>query len=225
MDVFLNNLISFPVVVYTFLMVIIFTYWLLALLGALDIDMFDADIDIEPDMDVETGFDVDTDMQTEGIGRVTGFMLKWGLSGVPVTVVISILISTSWLITYFVSSILFPYIPFEIAKTVAGFALLILSFLFSIPVTAKIIKPMKGAFVSHTAAEKASFLGSECIVKTGKVTESFGQAEYDDGGAGMLFDIRAKTDDGIKKGDRVILRSYDDKEDSYWAIKITDLEE
>ncbi len=216
MEVFLNNIISFPVVVYTFLLVVIICYWLLALLGAVDIDMFDLDLDID------TG--LETDMDAEGLSGVTGFMLKWGLTGVPVTVVISILVASAWLVCYAVVSLVFPLLPWDTLRGVMGLALLLISFALAIPITAQFIKPIKQVFVSHTAANKASFIGSECLVKTGSVTETFGQAEYEDGGAGMLFDIRAATADGIKKGDLVVLKKYDEESGSYWVIKTSELD-
>ena len=225
MEVFLQNITSFPVVVYTFLLAIIIVYWLLAMLGAVDIDMFDADVDLDMDVDVDVDVDVDADMDvdadvdTEGLGGITGFMLKWGLTGVPVTVVVSILVASTWLVCYIAASVLMPLMPMELLKTLLGVALLFVSFALAIPITAQFIKPLKTAFVSHTAKNKASFIGCECVVKTGKVTETFGQAEYEDGGAGMLFDVRANTEDGIHKGDRVVLKSYDEEDSSYWVIK------
>ena len=232
MDVFINNIISFPVVVFTFLLAIIIVYWLLAMLGAVDIEMFDADldldvdvdvdVDIEPDMDV--GATVDPDLDSEGLSGVTGFMLKWGLTGVPVTVVVSILIASSWLICYIAASIVLPLVPLTLLQWLVGAALLVVSFGLAIPVTAQLIKPLKSAFVSHSARNKASFIGAECVVKTGSVNATFGQAEYEDGGAGMLFDVRANPEDGIKKGDHVILKSYDEDDGSYWVIKTTDFD-
>ena len=44
MEQFLTNIFSFPVVVYTFLVTIVIFYWLLALIGAVDIEIFDVDI-------------------------------------------------------------------------------------------------------------------------------------------------------------------------------------
>lgn len=218
MEVFLNNLASFPVVVYTFLMAIIICYWLLALLGAVDIEMFDLNFDV--DLDLEIDGDVGVDSHSTGLSGVTGFMLKWGLTGVPVTVVVSILIAFSWLICYVVYSIIYPLIPLDIVKTIFGIVLLAMSFVFAIPLTSWIIRPLKKVFITHDAVKKSSLIGSECMVKTGSVTPSFGQATYDDGGAGMIFDVRAPEDEGIKKGDLVVLVEYNEDEGSYQIKKI-----
>ena len=55
-------------------------------------------------------------------------------------------------------------------------------------------------------------MGTFCIVKTSTVTESFGQAE---GENGMIFSIRAKQPNSIKQGDRVALLEYDSVADTY----------
>ena len=217
MELFLSNLTSFPVVVYTFLMAIIICYWLLALLGAVDIEMFDMDIDLDVEVDGDIGTDIDSN--ATGLKGVTGFMLKWGLTGVPVTVVVSILIAFSWLICYSVVSIFYTLIPINLLKTIISVVLMLLSFAFAIPLTSWTIKPLKKIFITHDAVKKSSLIGSECVVKTGKVTKTFGQATFDDGGAGMIFDVRAEESEGIVKNDLVILVEYNDDEGSYWVKK------
>lgn len=209
MEVFLDNISSFPVVIYTFLLFIVVFYWVLALLGAVDIELFDADIDVEMGSDIEV----------ESLGGVTGFMLKWGLTGVPVTVVISLLAVISWMVCYFIVSLSYPLIPFESIKPLIGVVALIASFLAAIPITNLFIKPFKGLFVTHTAVKKSSLIGKDCLVKTGLVNNRFGQAVLEDGGAGMLLDVRADSALGIKKGDWVILVDYDEKDGSYTVVK------
>lgn len=213
MDVFLYNVSSFPVVVYTFLLMIVVFYWVLALIGAVDIELFDADID------VEVGFELDTDLDGHSLSGITGFMLKWGLTGIPVTVVISLLIVISWMICYFMVSVLYPFIPWQALKPLIGIVVLVVSFLLAIPVTAWMIKPFKGIFVTHSAVKKASLIGKECMVKTGSVSSTFGQAELEDGGAGMILDVRADSALELKKGDLVVLAAYDEADGSYTVVR------
>jgi hypothetical protein len=218
MELFLSNLTSFPVVVFTFLLAIIICYWLLALLGAVDIEMFDLSFEVDLELDGDIGTDIDSN--STGLSGVTGFMLKCGLTGVPVTVVVSILIAFSWLICYVIVSIFYPLIPVDLIKTIIGVVLLVVSFALAIPMTSWIIRPLKKIFITHDAVKKSSLIGSECMVKTGVVTPSFGQATYDDGEAGMIFDVRAEVVDGIKKGDLVVLVEYSEEDGSYKIKKI-----
>ena len=211
MDVFLYNVSSFPVVVYTFMLFIVVFYWVLALIGAVDIELFDTDVEI--------GLEMDSEIDGTGLGGVTGFMLKWGLTGIPVTVVVSLLILFSWMICYFMVSIFYPYIPWQGIKPVLGVVVLIISFMLAIPVTAWMIKPFKGIFVTHSAVRKATLIGKECTIKTGSVSSTFGQADLEDSGAGMLLDVRADSTLGLKKGDAVILIDYNEEDGSYTVAK------
>lgn len=211
MEVFLYNVSSFPVVVYTFLLFIVVFYWVLAMLGAVDIELFDADVEI--------GLEMDTDVDGASLSGITGFMLKWGLTGIPVTVVLSLLILFSWMICYFAVSIFYPLIPWQGIKPLLGFVVLVVSFMLAVPVTAWMMKPFKGIFVTHSAVSKSSLIGKECLIKTGSVSSTFGQAELEDGGAGMLLDVRADINLGLKKGDAVILIAYDEEDGSYTVAK------
>ncbi len=221
MEQFLTISTSFPVIVYTFLVAIIVIYWLLAMIGTVDIDMLDVDFDLDADvdMDVNAGNGLGADVDAEGLSGVTGFMVKWGLTGVPVTVVISVLVASAWLICYLGMSLAYALISWKILLFISAGFWLIFSAVLAVPVTGWFIKPMKKFFVSYTAAEKSSFVGKTCQVKTGKVTLNFGQAELEDGGAGMLFDVRADEAYGIKKGDWVIIVEYDEEDGSYLVRK------
>lgn len=219
MDVFLVNVVSFPVIVYTFLLFVMVFYWILAFVGILDIELLDADVDLEFDQDFDLNMDLGTDVETPNLSGITGFMLRWGLTGIPVTVVVSLLILFSWMICYFIVSIFYSYIPWESLKTLIGIAVLIFSFLLSVPLTAKLIRPFKGIFVTHSAVSKVALIGKVCLVKTGSVTETFGQGEMEDGGAGMILDVRADKALGIKKGDTVVLIEYDSEDGSFTVAK------
>jgi hypothetical protein len=223
MEQFLINISSFPVVVFTFLLIIILCYWFMALLGVVDIDLFDLDLDMEFDSSIELDASAEgisgEGTGSEGLGAIAGFMLNWGLTGVPVTVVISLLIVTSWLICYLVVSLLFPLIPWGIIRYAIGAVLLFACFAIAIPLTAWSIRPFKGFFVTHNAVRKETLIGQECEVKTGTVTNDFGQGILEDGGAGMILDIRAEESKNIKKGDTVILIEYIAEDDSYNVTK------
>jgi hypothetical protein len=218
MDIFLQNIVTFPVVIFTVLLGIVLIYWILAFIGAADVEMFDIDVDadIDLDLDIDAGADIDAN----GLNGLAGLLMNWGLSGIPVTVVISLLVTLSWAISYLIVSLVFPLIPFEWLKVLVGIVLLIISFALSIPITAILIRPLKKFFTSHDAVKKSSLIGLECVIKTGQVTLDFGQAELEDGEAGMILDVRANDAYGIKKGDVVLLVEYNEDDESYLVEKV-----
>ena len=106
MDDFLVNISSFPTVIYTTSLVVVVGYWLLAFTGTFDLDAFEVGVEI----DIEAGVDGDV----SDIGRVAGLLTTLGLTGVPITIVISLLLLNAWIICYFVS-LLIPTLPQSIS--------------------------------------------------------------------------------------------------------------
>lgn len=202
MNSFISLITSFPVVIPTFLLCVVILYWLLVLVGALDIDFLELDFDL--DAEVEGG--------SEGLA---GFLANWGLTGVPISIIISMMVSTVWLLVTIAMSLLSPLLPFSGLRWLVGLVILVLIFAFTIPITAQMIRPMRGMFRAHQAVNKSSLIGRECEVKTLTVREDFGQGELTDGEAGLLLTIVADEPNTIQKGDIVILLSYNKDRDCY----------
>ncbi|MRI32911.1 hypothetical protein EOPP23_07925 [Endozoicomonas sp. OPT23] len=202
MEQFLAISFSFPTVVWSMLLAIVSVYWLLAIVGVLDLDFLDGDLDL------------DMDGSTEGLGGLAGFMLTFGLNGVPVTVVFSIIIALGWLCCYFMALLLMPLLPVGLLHWLAAVSAIPGSFFLAVIMTARVIRPMRNVFNNHTAQTNSELLGSICVVTTGSVTEQFGQAELADGGAGLLLQIRDNSS-AFKKGDRIILIEYSERDHSY----------
>ena len=73
------------------LLTLILLYWISVIFGALDIDI------LQVDFDVEAEGDADIDLQSGGAFQ--GLMLYFNIGCVPVTVWLSFLIFTCWLLT------------------------------------------------------------------------------------------------------------------------------
>jgi hypothetical protein len=198
---FLSVVTGFPTAVFTVLLGIIFLYWLLAILGAVDIDVLDLDVDMDADV--------------SGVGGLTGLLSTLGLTGPPVTVILSLLIVLSWLFSYFSSAHLLALFPQGVLHYAFGAVLSMLCFVVSIPITALVIKPLKSMFVVHGAKSKSHYIGSVCKITTLEVTDSFGQAEIDDGQAGIIISVRSANPNNLRKGDRAVVISYDQNKGTY----------
>ncbi|MGD8592768.1 MAG: ubiquinone biosynthesis protein [Gammaproteobacteria bacterium] len=201
---FLNIVSSFPTVVFTVLLGVIFLYWLLAILGAVDIDMLDLDVDVDAD--------------ASGVGGLTGLLSTLGLSGPPVTVILSVLVVLSWLFSYFASAYLLVLVPWDMFREFIGAGLLVGCFVVAIPVTAQVIKPLKGLFIVHSAKSKSHFIGATCKITTLEVTDKFGQGLIDDGEAGIIVSVRANTPNSLKKGGKAKVVSYDKEKGTYEVV-------
>lgn len=201
---FLNIVSHFPTVVFTVLLGVVFLYWLLAILGAVDIDMLDVDMDIDTD--------------ASGVGGLTGLLSTLGLSGPPVTVILSVLIVSSWLLSYFATAYLLILVPWDMFREFIGAGMLVACFIVSIPITAQLIKPLSGLFKVHAAKSKRQFIGAVCKITTLEVTDTFGQAEIDDGEAGIIVAVRSNTPNVFKKGDKAVVTSYDQDKNTYEVV-------
>lgn len=212
MTEFISVVSGFPTVVFTILLGGIFLYWVLAIVGAVDIDVLDLDVDLDTDVDTDAS----------GVGGLTGLLATLGLSGPPVTVILSLLIVLSWLFSYFSSAHLLSLFPSGILHYAVGAVVSTLCFVLAIPITAVIIKPLKGMFVVHGAKSKSHYIGSLCKITTLEVTEKFGQAEIDDGEAGIIISVRNANPQALKKGDKAVVISYDQNKGTYQVVPETE---
>lgn len=212
MDPFYQNIASFPTVFFTFFLAICVLYWLVAVLGFVDLDVLDFDI---PDVDGELGANK-TDLSTPDM--LAGLMMRLGLNGVPTTIIISFMSLFGWLICYFIVHFLFGIVPDGVLRYLVGIPVLFGSLFVAAMITAQVIKPLRPLFKSATKHSKKHVLGQTAIVRTSRLDQGFGEVMLEDGGAGLIFKARASGDHVFKKGDRVVLFEYLEKEHAYRVI-------
>jgi hypothetical protein len=189
---------QFPTVIYSTVLGVVVVYLLIGMLGLVDLG-FSGDADLELDV----GSDVDV-----SIGGLTGFMLTFGLTGVPFTLVISIVTLICWLISFYLQLYILNWLPdgwlYYLMGAIASFII----FVISLPLTAIVIRPLKGMFRSVEATESHHLVGNSATIVTGTVSETFGQARLFNNGAEMLLDVRCDPEHILKKGDKVLLIEY-----------------
>ncbi|CAD5107516.1 hypothetical protein [Zestomonas carbonaria] len=200
MELFLQTSLSFPVVLLSFLLCVAILYWLVAALGLVEVDV----LDIEADS-----------LQPEGLA---GVLLKLGLNGVPVTLVLTLLFFFAWLICYFAELLLLRFLPLGILRYPLGVAVALASALVAVPLVGFLVRPLRPLFRKLEASGSQSLLGQVALVRSGRVTPDFGEATLEDGGAGLILRIRAADALGLKRGDRVVLLEYLEAEHAYRVI-------
>ncbi len=224
MTEFLTNATSFPTAIFSVLLLVCLAFWVLALIGLLGIDALDFDFDVDADLDASIdlnthhaldapqggadGADGGADGAAGSASVIAAWLMKFGLHGIPITVVVTALVLLSWFFCYFASAYLLVLIPAGLLQTVAGFALAGVCFYVSMPVAGAALGPMRPLLKGDTALEMDDLLGRTCVVRSLEVNESFGQGYVDDGGAGLLLDIRADSPNRLAKGDEVALIRY-----------------
>lgn len=213
MNPFYENVTSFPTVIFTFFFVLTMLYWLIAMLGLVDLDVLDFDIpEVDSDLNVEGGL--------SSADALAGLMLRFGLVGVPVTIIVSIIAIVGWIICYYFVYFLFDYIPEGFLRYLIGIPIFIISLYVAVMITSVVIKPIRVFFskVEEQASTSKYVVGQTAVVRTSRVDETFGEALLEDGGAGLILKVRACGEHSFKKGDRVVLLEYIKEQNVYRVV-------
>jgi len=213
MDPFYQNLASYPTVIFSFLLLLVVLYWLVAILGFVEIDVLDFDV---PELDGALDINPESGMSTPGV--MGGMMLRYGLAGVPVTIIISFVALFGWLICYYASYFLLSWASSGIIRFVLGSVILIVSMYIAVLVTSWIIKPLRPLFKKAQQETVKRVLGQIAVVRSSRVDSKFGEAILDDGGAGLILNVRASGVDEFKQGDRVVLLEQLEGENAYRVV-------
>ncbi len=99
---------------------------------------------------------------------------------------------------------------------------LILAFWFAVLLTVMVVKLLSPFFKKIEHQTFKNILGQSAVVRTSKVTTSFGEAFLEDGGAGLILKVRSSEDQTFSKGDKVVLLEYLENENVYRVISEQD---
>lgn len=212
MSSLLNIITGWPTVVYSVLLSVALLYWLLGIIGLVDhhhgIDFDHGGLEIHGDMHG----DLHGDVQAEGdhLPTAASYVVAFGLSGVPLSLVLTLLAIFAWTATALATQYVLPLVP-ESVRALAGILVLALALIPAIFFTALFSKPLRRIFASHPAPSHESLIGLRCRVTTLKVTESFGQGEVANRGASYNIKISAREPNKLCKGAMAAIVSYDHK--------------
>lgn len=208
---FLEAATSYPTVIYTALLALVLFYWLLALVGLVDLD--------------SGGLDVDTDLHADAdandLGELASYLVAFGLNGVPFSVVVTLLVLVAWTISCLAGMWILPMVPTTLLRIAGGTAVMLMSFAAALPVTAQAIRPMRGLFVTHSAVSNTALVGQTCRVLTISVDEKFGRAEVSTRGAGLNIRVWAHTPNSLAKGSLARIVEYDATAERYLIVAET----
>lgn len=208
MDPFYQIIASFPTVIFTLLFLFCLFYWIIAALGLIDLDFLDFDLD----------GDIDAADSLEAQGAIAGLILKLGLHGVPIIISLTILSIFGWLASFYMAFFIFKLVPGDLLEFLVGIPIMIAAFIAALFITKLLIKPVRSFFTKLDVDETKYIVGQTLTVRSGRVTNTSGQALMNDGGAGVILDIRTKGDLEFKKGDEVVVIEKLDAGNTYRVI-------
>lgn len=202
MQTFLDIALSFPTVIFSVLLMVAIGYWLATLLGLLETDILDLG-----------------DLGGEGaeLGGFSGALLKFGLDGLPVALIVTGISLFAWVMSYFTDFLLLRQLDPGLLRTALGLAATLLVVLLAIPLTGLLLQPLRPLFANLAGPQAPSLLGREAVVRSPKVGPMQGEANLDDGGAGLILKVRSNEE--FSRGDRVVLVEYLPEHNAYRVIR------
>jgi hypothetical protein len=209
----LQLLTSFPTAVPTVLLAVLTIYWLMSIIGIIDLGD-------SLHIHTETGH-LDSLEAAHGghevpdLHTLAGYLVALGLGGVPLSVVASVLVFVVWLGTALLHNYVIAWLPTALLRTLSGVAVLLLTSALSIPIAARVVKPMRGLFVKHSARSNSSLVGLECKIMTETVDPGFGRAEVANSGGGINIRVWASAPNTLRKHSKAIIVAYDETSRQY----------
>lgn len=199
---------SFPTSVPTVLLAVLMIYWLLSIVGFVDLGdtvHLHTDIHAVDGVDAAHGGHELADMHT-----LAGYLVALGLGGVPLSVVASVLVFVTWLATALLHRYVVAFIPTDMLRTLAGAGVLLFAAALSIPISARVIRPLRGLFVKHEARSNGSLVGMDCKIITETVDTAFGRAMINNHGASLNIRVWAAVPNILCKNARAVILAYDE---------------
>lgn len=204
MEEFLRIALSFPTLLLSISLAVLMVLWLITALGIFQLESLDGWA--LPDSE---------GIQPEGFG---GMLLKLGLNGVPLMVVLTLVVLFAWILSYFVQFLLLDLLPWAWLRWVVGMGAMLVALVAAVLGTALVLRPFRHAMSRLAPTEPRSLIGVTAIVRSAQLTPLQGRVDVADGGAGLILNARASQGKIHQRGDAVVLIEYFESENAYRVV-------
>lgn len=210
MQLFLQVVLSYPTLPLSIVLSVCLLYWLLMATGLLGDGL---------DWGLADG------VEAEGIAHALAAILgRLGLTGAPLMLVLTLLVFFSWTQVYLLQLLLLQGLP-GFWRFALGSLGLLLAPLSAAPATALVLRPFRRMWLRARTTGVPQLLGRTGVVISATVTASEGRATLDDGGAGLVLQVRSRDGASLPRGQAVMLVEYDPKAYCYYVIAADALEQ
>ncbi|MGW7446766.1 hypothetical protein [Kitasatospora sp. NPDC054795] len=218
---------AFPTALFSFALVVVVGYWLLMLFGGLvpgavhgghggghQVDVGHAGHHLGAGHGGHAGHlghgghsagghGADDGSGRQGTGHHTGVLDALGLGGVPVTVAVSLLVALAWFVSL-AGTVLTSGAP-------ARGGVFAVALVASWAGTRVLVRPLSRLFPQDRPVTRGDFVGRVCVIRTGRVTADFGQAEVtaEDGSTATVQVRTATPEPALTAGRTALIFDYD----------------
>lgn len=201
---------TFPAVVYTVLLGAAVVYWLFVMVGAIHLDHADGAADgIADGLDHGHGGDVGDAGDGHAHG-LAGIMEALKLRSAPASVVLSVLAVFAWIFSVLGVQAAAAVLPAP-ALGAGKLLVFVLAPVLGLLPTSIAIRPLARLFAPPKAVASKDLIGQVCTIRTGTVTDRFGEATLEDGGAGVVVRVRVESGEKLARGEQAVIVGYDDE--------------
>jgi hypothetical protein len=227
---------------YTILLIVVLIYWALVIIGALGIDLFHFDMEVDNDVHLNADLHVDGDMHIHADGHMDvhadgdvhahadgateagadhggalrGILMFFNLGEVPLMVFVSILVVSMWTISMTTNLLL------NNDSLLLGVPILAGNIFVSAFVAKFLTAPIKHLFRALDKDVEVpvghGVLGKTCVISTSEATEQFGQATIETDGAPLILNVVTFKGETLKKGEEAVVIDYV-KEKRVYTVK------
>lgn len=195
---------GFPTVLFTTLLLVSLGYWVLSLLLG-----FDSGGGVEADFDLDVGGSdagVDSADGASTQGRLAGVMQSFDLHLLPLAMVISIVSFVGFAISSFATLALTS--SGGSTSVIAGLLVVVAGLAGGTFAASKVAVLLAPVFVPEPHVRRADLIARLCTVRTGSVSETFGQAEATDSVMGShLIQVRCPQPNPLRAGSAALIIS------------------
>jgi hypothetical protein len=144
------------------------------------------------------------DPDADGSGDLLSFA---GLGGVPVSVPASLLVVLAW------------FGSLSGAEFLPGWVALVAALIVAWLLTRAAVVLLRRLGPLGTDASRTDFVGRTCVIRTGRVTSTFGQAEVRAGdGSSAIVQVRQAGNDDLHAGIVAVLYDFDPTGEFFWVV-------
>jgi hypothetical protein len=190
MNEFFAVLLSYPAFLLSLLLILLLIFWVLVTIGLLDSHSVD---------------------ELSMLGYFANF------AGGLTSIVLSLWLFSAWLLIMPLSYFVIKPLPSPLWQGILGTLFLLASLWLGLRAVRWLMRPLRPLFRDSSARGGAALRGRVCVISTARVDEEFGQANYDDQGAGLILPIRATSPNTLKRGDKALIIEYDSGQGVYWV--------
>lgn len=201
MDALITALFSFPTAIFSVVMGVAVLYWLLVIVGALDIDLLHlGDHDAgshDGHHDTHVGTNPNAVLEFLRVGQV------------PITIIVSIFTFLAWAVCLLATSYVRPVVPgwswwlFGLIALVAALVVAVLG-------TGLAVAPLAKVFSLDNQPKADDLIGKMVEVTSSEVTARYGTARHDrPSGEDLILNVSCDPIHVFKRGDHAVVLDYD----------------